>query len=86
MLLGSCDVSGLRRLIAVSLKKGASPDKNICETILSSLQGAYNPRGGFNDHDLDIAFPIKSIGGPRLLYALQKSHGFPSVSTVRRYQ
>ena len=85
MLLGSRDVSGLRRLISASLKNGASPDK-ICETILSSLQGAYSPRGGFNDRDLDIAFLVKSIGGPRLLFALQKSHGLPSVSTVRRYQ
>jgi hypothetical protein len=85
MLLGSRDVVGLRRLIAASLENGALPDK-ICETIMSSLEGAYNPRGVFNDCDLDIAFLVKSIGGPRLLYALQKSHGLPSVSTVQRYQ
>jgi hypothetical protein len=35
-------------------------------------------------HDLDIALLVKSIGGPRLLYALQRSHGIPSWRTVGR--
>ncbi|KAJ7852220.1 hypothetical protein B0H14DRAFT_3085731 [Mycena olivaceomarginata] len=35
---------------------------------------------------MDISFLVKAIGGPRLLYALQKSHGLASGSTARRYQ
>jgi hypothetical protein len=41
------------------------------------------PNGGFVKHDLDIAFLVKAIGGPRLLYALGKSHGFASWRTVK---
>ncbi|KAF8126234.1 hypothetical protein K438DRAFT_1636429 [Mycena galopus ATCC 62051] len=33
---------------------------------------------------MDLSFLVKSIGGPKLLYALQKSHGLASVSTVKR--
>ncbi|KAJ7683107.1 hypothetical protein B0H17DRAFT_1160967 [Mycena rosella] len=33
---------------------------------------------------MDISFLTKAIGGPRLLYTLQKSHGLASISTVRR--
>ncbi|KAJ6546388.1 hypothetical protein DFH09DRAFT_927315, partial [Mycena vulgaris] len=33
---------------------------------------------------MDISFLTKAIGGPRLLYALQKSHGLASVSTIKR--
>jgi len=42
------------------------------------------PQGSFVQRDLDIAFLVKSIGGPRLLYALQRSHGVPSWRTVGR--
>ncbi|KAJ7798365.1 hypothetical protein B0H14DRAFT_3092934 [Mycena olivaceomarginata] len=34
---------------------------------------------------MDIAFLVKVIGGPRLLYALQKSHGLASLTTVRKH-
>ncbi|KAJ6597333.1 hypothetical protein B0H10DRAFT_1959864 [Mycena sp. CBHHK59/15] len=43
-------------------------------------------RGGFTDRDFDISFLVKTIGGPRLLYALQKSHGLASRSTILRNQ
>jgi hypothetical protein len=35
--------------------------------------------------DLDIAFLVKAIGGPRLLYALGKSHGLASWRTVKHH-
>jgi hypothetical protein len=49
-----------------------------------ALRKLYRVRGGFNKRELDISFLVKAIGGPKLLYALQKSLGLASVSTIRR--
>jgi hypothetical protein len=46
----------------------------------------YRPQGGFNKRKLDISFLVKAMAGPKLLYALQKSYGLASVSTVQRSQ
>lgn len=83
MLIGSKDIAGLRRLITTALKRGTSP-KAIVEILERALANLYSSRGGFTKRDLDISFLVKAIGGPRLLYALQKSHGLASVSTVHR--
>ena len=48
-----------------------------------AIDGVYSPHGGFNQRDLDLAFLVQSIAGPRLLYALQKSHGFASTTTIQ---
>ncbi|KAJ6579361.1 hypothetical protein B0H10DRAFT_2198716 [Mycena sp. CBHHK59/15] len=85
MLLASNDVAGLRRTLAVALKRGASPH-TVYALLEHCLLGRYSPRGGFSDRDHDISFLVKAIGGPKLLYALQKSHGLASLSTVRRHQ
>ncbi|KAI0739154.1 hypothetical protein C8Q80DRAFT_1112684 [Daedaleopsis nitida] len=83
MLLATNDVKRLRELLAVALRKGASPCTLISQ-IERSLAGLYNPRGGFNQRELDVAFLAKALGGPRLLFALVQSHGFPSASTLSR--
>jgi len=83
MLIASNDIAGLRRLISAALRGGVSAEV-IIDQIQKSINGLYSPRGGFSERDLDIAFLVKAIGGPRLLYALQKSHGLASESTIRR--
>lgn len=85
MLLSQNDIAGLRRLMAAALRRGSSAH-TICEVLDRAISGLYSPRGGFNKRDLDIATLIKSIGGPRLLYALQQSHGIASWRTVWRHQ
>ncbi|KAJ6603661.1 hypothetical protein B0H10DRAFT_2315727 [Mycena sp. CBHHK59/15] len=85
MLLASDDVPGLRRILVAALKRGASPQV-IYSLLERAIAGLFTARGGFTDRDLDIAFLVKSIGGPRLLYALQKSHGLASRSTVMHSQ
>ncbi|KAF8153114.1 hypothetical protein B0H34DRAFT_800363 [Crassisporium funariophilum] len=80
MLIGSNEVAGLHRLIAASLWRGTSPAV-IVLLIEQSLAGLYSPSGGFSKPNLDIAFLVKSIGGPWLLYTLQKSHGLASLTT-----
>ena len=83
MLIASQEVAGLRRLIAAALRGGHSAQA-IVTLIQHSIDGLYTPRGGFSNQDLDIAFLVKAIGGPRLLYALQKSHGLASETIIWR--
>ena len=49
------------------------------------MAGLYLPQRGFVKHDLDIAFLVKAIGGPHLLYSLGKSHGLASWRTVKHH-
>lgn len=81
MLLATKDVRSLQRLLAVSLCKGASPSA-ILNQLQRSIDGKYNPRTQFSERDLAIGFLVKSLGGPRLLYALSKGDKYPSVATV----
>ncbi|KAJ7498376.1 hypothetical protein B0H11DRAFT_1856325 [Mycena galericulata] len=85
MLLSQNELPGLRRLLTTALKRGASAQMMV-SLIERSISGLYRPRGGFNKRELDVSFLAKAIGGPRLLYALQKSYGFASISTVQRSQ
>ncbi|KAK7037056.1 hypothetical protein R3P38DRAFT_2517108 [Favolaschia claudopus] len=84
MLLATNDVPGLRRLLTVKAKNGAGP-RAIAKAIVDCMHHLYSPRGGFSARDLDLSFLAKAIGGPRLLYALQKAFGLASVSTIRRH-
>ena len=83
MLLGKHDVPGLRRLIAAALHRGISAHHLVLR-LQQAIDGVYRSHGRFNEWDFDIAFLVKAIGGPRLLYALQKSYGFASTMTVQR--
>lgn len=85
ILLSMHEVAGLRRLFAAAIKRGASL-KMLVFLLEQAIAGFYTPRGLFNERELDISFLVKAIAGPRLLYALNKSHGLASVSTVKRYR
>ena len=84
MLLSSNDVAGLCHLLAAALQHGANAH-TICGLLDRAISGLYSPRSGFTKCDLDIALLVKSIGGPQLLYALQKSQEFASWRTVGRH-
>lgn len=81
MLLATKDVRSLRRLLSVALQKGASLS-TILTQMQRSIDGTYSPRGKYSERDLAIGFLEKSLGGPRLLYALSKGDKYPSVTTV----
>lgn len=85
ILLSNNELPGLRRILVAKLKRGAS-SQMVLSTLKQVIQGNLRARGGFNKRELDISFLVKAIGGPRLLYALQKSYGLASVSTVQRSQ
>jgi hypothetical protein len=85
MLIANNEIVGLRRLTAAALRHGSSAHA-IAELMERCIAGLYRPRSGFMSRDYDIGFLVKSIGGPRLLFALQKSHGLISESTLRRHR
>lgn len=85
LLLSRNEIPGIRRILEVALRRGASTTA-ITETLERAINHVYRPRGGYTSRELDIAFLAKCLGGPKLLYALQKSHGFPSLTTLRRHQ
>ncbi|KAJ7243487.1 hypothetical protein C8J57DRAFT_1556735 [Mycena rebaudengoi] len=85
MLLATNDIPGLQHMLTILVKRGASPQA-ICFTLIRGIAGTFKARGGFTPRDMDIAFLAKAIGGPRLLYALQKSLGLASLSTVKRHK
>ncbi|KAJ7772550.1 hypothetical protein DFH07DRAFT_993164 [Mycena maculata] len=84
-LIASEEFAGLRRILEQALARGATP-KMILAILERALHKVYRARGGFNKWDLDLSFLVKAIGGPKLLYALQKSLGLASISTIRRSQ
>ncbi|KAJ6569180.1 hypothetical protein B0H19DRAFT_1065949 [Mycena capillaripes] len=84
-LISNNEFAGLRRTLKAALKRGASA-KMILHILERALAGLYRPRGGFTKCELDISFLAKALGGPKLLYALQKSQGLASVSTVLQHQ
>ncbi|KAJ7794193.1 hypothetical protein B0H14DRAFT_2392706, partial [Mycena olivaceomarginata] len=83
MLIATNDIPGLRRILTVQARRGRSP-RALCSILQRAVDGKYRARGSFNERDMDISFLVKAIGGPRLLYALQKSHGLASRTTVRK--
>lgn len=56
------------------------------EKLVASANGKGKERAEWSEEDLDIANLVRLEGGPRLLYALSKSEGLASRSTLRRRQ
>jgi hypothetical protein len=83
LLFSSHDFPGARRLLESILSRTQNPE-TVHEMLLSAASGTFAPRGRFSQRDIDMAFLVKSLGGPMLLYAMQKGAGFASTSTVQR--
>lgn len=83
MLLAQNKIAGVSHLLAAALRNGASLE-TIGRRLQDAISGTYAPRASWSDREYDVAFLVKAIGGPRLLYALQKAEGYPSLSTLRR--
>lgn len=82
MKISSNDIPGVSRVLEVALAREASPT-SILERLDQAISGVYRPQGRWSERECDIAFLVKALGGPRLLYTLQKSHHFPSASSLR---
>jgi hypothetical protein len=82
MLTSQHKIAGVARILSVALRNGGSP-KTICTKLHRAIDGTYSPHSDWTPREFDVAFLIKAIGGPRLLYSLQKAEGYPSLSTLR---
>ena len=83
LLLSQNKVAGVSRILSVALRNGSSAI-SICARLQAAINGTYSPLGGWTPHDFDVAFLVKALGGPRLLYVLQKEEGYPSLTTLRK--
>ena len=81
LMLSENDMPRVRRFMAVMIKRGASA-KVILRELSKAIDGKYHPR--FSDREKKIADIVLIIGGPKLLYVLQKECQLVSASTVRR--
>jgi len=84
-MLASNDVKRLKCVLGVALKRGCSVSA-IVMRIEQAIDGLYTARGNYSERELDIAFLVKSLGGPKLLYALCRSHGLPAYRTITNHR
>ncbi|KZV94278.1 hypothetical protein EXIGLDRAFT_824114, partial [Exidia glandulosa HHB12029] len=76
------DIPRLRWVFSAALKRGVR-----LERLLTLLQRAADGIYRAHGHDkflLDVSFLASELGGPRLLFALGRSHGLLSKRTIRR--
>ncbi|KAI0769519.1 hypothetical protein BC629DRAFT_1258578, partial [Irpex lacteus] len=68
MAIGTTDVPRVKQLVAQGLKQGSSVDMMVTK-LREAAAGLYKPRG-YEQHDAELAYLAKALGGPRLLFAL----------------
>ncbi|KAJ3963410.1 hypothetical protein EV361DRAFT_773525, partial [Lentinula raphanica] len=85
MLISTCNIPALRRLIAATLKRGCSPVA-IVTRLEQAVRGKGLPRSGFDQQDFDKAFLVKALGGPSLLRALHRAEGYAALSTIGKHR
>ncbi|VDC01702.1 unnamed protein product [Peniophora sp. CBMAI 1063] len=81
-LVASSDIPGLRRVVAQAQRSGASITA-IIRKVEAALEYTYGAKG-FSGTDLDLALLCLRLGGRRLLYAMQKHFGLPSLRQALR--
>jgi|LauGreSBDMM110SN_4_FD.fasta_scaffold05830_1 hypothetical protein len=81
ILLSQNDIPRLRAFMARMIKRGASI-KVVNRQLLMAIEGKYTPRPQVTEDELDKAEHALIIGGGAMLYALQRTAGFLSRSTV----
>ncbi|KZW01559.1 hypothetical protein EXIGLDRAFT_760768 [Exidia glandulosa HHB12029] len=83
LYLAQNNIPKLRWVLTVALKRGKSP-VHLLRILTQAVDGLYRARG-YSQAELDISFLVSAIGGPRLLYALSRSHGLVSKRTIVRH-
>ena len=82
LLLSKHDIPRVRQLINVQVRDGRSISR-ILKLVERAINGTYSARD-YGGLDLDRAELCKLIGGSRLLFAMGKSSGFASGTTLKR--
>jgi len=79
------DYKNVNLVLRTSLKNGSSPGAMVAKLQLA-IQGAYTPRPSVDEQALDVGYLVKAIGGPRLLFALNRCLSLPSYHTIDRHR
>ena len=79
-LLADHKMPRLHQLFRQALARGATPQK-LQELLGRCARGEYAPKG-YDEEDLDSLLLVQRLGGGRLTYALNKSHGVASRSLL----
>jgi len=79
------DFKSINLVIRSSLNNGSSPSAMVAKLQLA-IEGQYTPRPSVEEQALDVAYLVKAIGGPRLLFALKRFLSLPSYHTIDRHR
>ena len=82
MALASGNYARIDMIARTGLANGNSVS-TVTNTITRAVEGLYRARG-FNAYDQDLALLVYRLGGLSLLYAVSKSLGLPSISSIKR--
>ena len=82
-LLAQNDVARLRLLLSRCASRGASASM-ILKKVSLAIDGRYRPRVVVDEYNLDKAELALILGGPRLLWALQRTDGYICKSSIFR--
>lgn len=82
MAIATNDAPRITQIVSTALRQRSSV-LAIIKKITSAAAGVFHNRT-YNDDDLDLAYLVKSLGGPKLLYAMARAFGLPSLSTLLR--
>ena len=79
------DYKNVNLVLRTSLKNGSSPAAMVAKLQLA-IEREYTPRPGVDEWALDVGYLVKAIGGPRLLFALNRVFSLPSYRTIGRHR
>lgn len=79
------DYKNASRVLQVAMKNGSSPGAIISKLQLA-IEGQYTPHPMTDEFALDLGLLVKAIGGPKLLFALNRSLSLPSYRTIGRHR
>jgi hypothetical protein len=85
MLLQQNDVPKLRQTIGSALSHGASMSF-LLEKLTETIEGTYRARGEYSETQYDAVTLVVRLGGPKLLFALARPLGLPSLMDWRRHR
>lgn len=79
------DYKNVAAVLSVAMKNGSSPSAMVMK-LSNAIQKIYTPHPTPSQFDIDLACLTQSIGGPRLLFAMNRSFNLPSYRSLMRRQ
>ena len=79
------DYKNVSQVLHVALKNGSSPAA-ITSKLQLAIKKKYTPHPGVDELALDLGCLVKAIGGPKLLFALNRALALPSYHTIGHHR